>query len=86
MYLALRAQPVWPSFRDLFAAVASAGAMCLALAPLRGMTPGFGALVVQVAVGALVYGALVLAFDIAGLRALALAWLRARPGRAGDGP
>jgi O-antigen/teichoic acid export membrane protein len=86
MYLALRAQPVWPSFRDLFAAVASAGAMCLALAPLRGMTPGFGALVVQVAVGALVYGALVLAFDIAGLRALALAWLRARPGRAGGGP
>jgi O-antigen/teichoic acid export membrane protein len=86
MYFALRAQPVWPSFRDLFAAVASAGAMFLALMPLRGMTPGFVALVVQIAAGAAVYGALVLAFDIAGLRALALAWLRARRGVGADAP
>jgi hypothetical protein len=74
----LRAQPVWPSFWDLYAAAVGTGAMFVVLMPTRGMAPGFLTLIVQIAAGAAVYGAMVLLFDIAGLRALALAWLRAR--------
>jgi O-antigen/teichoic acid export membrane protein len=78
IYFALRAQPVWPSFWDLYAAAVGTGAMFVVLMPTRGMAPGFLTLIVQIAAGAAVYGAMVLLFDIAGLRALALAWLRAR--------
>jgi hypothetical protein len=82
IYFALRAQPVWPSFWDLYAAVVGTGVMLVALTPLRGMAPGFLTLVVQIAAGGAIYGAMVLTFDIAGLRGHALAWLRARRARA----
>ncbi|MGJ0508061.1 MAG: lipopolysaccharide biosynthesis protein [Methylocystis sp.] len=78
IYFALRAQPVWPSFWDLYAAVVGTGVMFVALLPMRGMAPGFATLVVQVVAGAAIYGAMVLVFDIAGLRGHACAWLRAR--------
>jgi hypothetical protein len=52
--------------------------MFVALLPLRGMTPGFLTLVAQIVAGAAIYGAMVLVFDIAGLRGHARAWLRAR--------
>lgn len=82
IYFALRAQPVWPSFWDLYAAVVGTGVMSVALTPLRGMTPGFLTLVVQIAAGGAIYGAMVLTFDIAGLRGHALDWVRARRARA----
>jgi len=78
IYFALRSQPVWPSFWDMFAALVATGAMSIALAPLRDMAPGFFTLVLQALTGAAVYGALTFAFDIAGLRTLGAAWLRRR--------
>lgn len=76
MFFAVRVKPVWPPFRDMFAAVTATGAMALALTPLRSMTPGFLALFAQVAAGVSIYGALALLFDIAGLRGMALHLLR----------
>ncbi len=82
IWFALRAQPVWPSFWDLFAAAVGTGAMFLALSPLRAMAPGFVTLFVQIIAGAVIYGVMVAAFDIAGLRTLAMAWLGSRLKRA----
>lgn len=76
IYFALRAQPVWPSFWDLFAAAVATGAMYVALAPMRAMTPGLFTLLLQILCGGAIYGLLVVIFDIAGLRTFALAWLR----------
>jgi O-antigen/teichoic acid export membrane protein len=76
VWFALREQPVWPSFWDLFAAAAATVVMAVAVAPLRSLAPGFFALVVQIGAGAAVYGLLVLVFDIAGLRSQVAAWLR----------
>ncbi len=78
IYFALRAQPVWPSFWDLYAAAVGTGAMVVALMPTRAMAPGFLTLFVQIVAGAAIYGAMVLLFDIAGLRTHARAWLNAR--------
>lgn len=82
IWFALRAQPVWPSFWDLFAAGVATGIMFLALAPMRAMAPGFLTLLLQIAAGAAIYGVMVAAFDIAGLRSQALAWLEGRLERA----
>jgi hypothetical protein len=78
IFFALRAQPVWPSFRDLAAAVIGTALMALALNPTRDMAPGFSTLLLQVVAGGAIYGVMVLVFDIAGLRALTFAWLRGR--------
>jgi O-antigen/teichoic acid export membrane protein len=82
IYWALRAQPVWPSPWDLVAATIGAGVMFLALSPMRAMEPGFLTLFLEIGAGVAVYGLMVAAFDIAGLRTLILAWLRARLSRA----
>jgi O-antigen/teichoic acid export membrane protein len=82
IYFALRAQPVWPSFWDLSAAIVGTAVMFLALTPMRGMAPGFPTLILQIAAGVAIYGAMVLIFDIVGLRAYVLAWVRARRVRA----
>lgn len=74
---ALRVDPVWPSFRDLALTLVGAGAMYLALTPLRGLAPGFAALLSQIAAGVLAYGFVVAIFDIAGLRRLVVDWLAA---------
>jgi peptidoglycan biosynthesis protein MviN/MurJ (putative lipid II flippase) len=78
VYFALRTQPVWPSFWDMFAALVATGAMSLALTPLREMTPGVLTLIAQILVGASIYGLLTVAFDIAGLGDLAANWLGRR--------
>lgn len=76
LYFAMRAKPIWPPFWDVLAAVLATAAMAVAIMPMRDMTPGFIALFAQVAAGVTVYGFLALVFDIAGLRAMAIAWLR----------
>lgn len=68
----------WPAPRDLTVTLLGSLAMAAALLPLRGMTPGLATLLLQVALGTLVYGAFVAAFDLAGLRGLALDHLPAR--------
>ncbi len=75
LVFALRAEPIWPRLSDLFAASVATGMMAAALWPLRDMTPGFFTLLFQIVVGAGVYGALTLAFDIVGLRGVAFACL-----------
>ncbi|MCC3245713.1 lipopolysaccharide biosynthesis protein [Methylocystis sp. WRRC1] len=76
IYYALRAQPVWPSFWDVFAALVATGVMYLALAPMRAFEPGFFTMLLQIGTGAAIYGVMVVIFDIAGLRSIALALLR----------
>jgi O-antigen/teichoic acid export membrane protein len=75
----------WPAPRDLGVTLFGALAMAGILLPLRAMAPGLTTLVLQVAVGALVYGGIAALFDLAGLRSLALElWSsRNRPGRRG---
>ncbi len=60
----------WPRPRDLALTAAGTVAMALVLAPLRQLPPGALTLALQVAAGILVYGGFVMAFDIAGLRAV----------------
>jgi hypothetical protein len=76
IWFALRAQPVWPSFWDLFAAAVGTGVMFLALSPVRDLDPGFPTLLLQIGAGAAIYGAMVAVFDIAGLRTQIAARLR----------
>jgi hypothetical protein len=76
IFFAARTRPTWPSFWDVFAAATATGVMAAALSPMRAMTPGFLALLLQVGAGAGIYGLLTLVFDIAGLRTIAIAWLR----------
>jgi O-antigen/teichoic acid export membrane protein len=64
-------------WRDLAGGAGAAGAMVVALWPLREMTPSLTALAIQVIVGAAAYGAAALALDLAGCRAFILAKLRA---------
>ena len=71
-------KPVWPRARDLAATVLATLAMAAALLPLRMRAPGIFVLAAQVVAGIGVYGALVMAFDIAGLRAVVGG--RLRPG------
>ncbi len=66
--LALRVDPVWPSFRDIGRAGIATGAMWVLVAPLRQREPGLATLLLQIGVGAAFYGACVVAFDIAKLR------------------
>lgn len=77
IYFALEAQPVWPSLRDVVAALVATGLMAAALMPTRALTPGVLTLILQIAAGAGVYGVLAVGFDIAGLRRLAMTSLRA---------
>ena len=77
---ALLARPVWPGHHDIMTAMVGATAMAAALAPLRSWTPGVGTLLLQMLLGALIYGVSVAFFDTAGLRAALLArFLAPRP-------
>ncbi len=60
----------FPAGRDLLAATFGAGAMVVALLPLRGAEPGVATLTLQVVCGLTIYAAFVVVFDIAGLRAV----------------
>ena len=68
----------WPSPRDLALTLLGSAAMAAALVPLRALAPGLSTLALQVGLGTLVYGGVVAAFDLAGLRSLCLAHLPAR--------
>jgi hypothetical protein len=62
----------WPRARDLLMPVAATGAMVACVYPMRHLTPGISVLLLQVVTGVAVYGLFVAAFDIAGLRRVAL--------------
>jgi O-antigen/teichoic acid export membrane protein len=76
LLFAAREKPFWPPPRDVAAAAAATLGMTAALLPLRDMPPGVLTLLLQVLLGAAVYGALTFVFDTAGLRAEALLWAR----------
>ena len=65
----------WPAPRDLAVTLVGSLAMMAALLPLRGLQPGAFTLALQVGVGTAIYVGFVFAFDLAGLRAVALAHL-----------
>jgi O-antigen/teichoic acid export membrane protein len=70
-----------PRLRDVAAIAAATIAMTLVVRPFNGLASHALAAVLAVVVGGGLYGAIVLLFDVAGLRAFALERLRA-PGRA----
>jgi hypothetical protein len=77
------AKPHWPRLRDMLGILAATLAMIGTVTPLRAaMEPGVAALLTQTLAGAVVYGAVALAFDMAGLRAALLARWSGRQKRA----
>lgn len=77
-WAALRALPVWPPGRDIALILAAAAVMAAFVWPLSGRFPAALELLLQGALGVLVYGGLVLAFDIARCRTLLRLWLATR--------
>jgi O-antigen/teichoic acid export membrane protein len=76
---ALRVLPVWPPWRDCSLVLLATMAMVVAVWPLRDRFPAPVELALQIACGALVYGAVILACDVARLRSgLRLWWLARR--------
>jgi O-antigen/teichoic acid export membrane protein len=76
-------QPRWPRGRDLAIAIMGTAAMSAALMPLRQWPAGVVTLAVEIVAGATVYAAFIAAFDMAGLRSLAIATLRSWRARTG---
>ena len=70
--VACQSRPAWPRARDLAATVLATLAMSAALLPLRAQAPGILILFTQIGGGMLVYGGMVAALDIAGMRSLVL--------------
>ncbi|THD43103.1 MAG: hypothetical protein E7774_13720 [Bradyrhizobium sp.] len=79
--MALRRPETRPRLRDIAAIVAATLAMALAIRPLNALHPPALAALAALAGGGGLYGAILLAFDVAGLRGLAVAWLRDRRAR-----
>jgi O-antigen/teichoic acid export membrane protein len=67
---ACASKPKWPSLGDLAKTALGTAAMAAVLLPLRDWEPGFATLTLQIGAGALIYGLIVFAFNIAGLREL----------------
>jgi hypothetical protein len=63
-------EPMWPRRRDIAGATAATGAMLLAGSPMRLWEPCILTMLLQVATGVAVYGAIAYAFDVAGARSL----------------
>jgi O-antigen/teichoic acid export membrane protein len=78
---ALRILPVMPPLRDCGAILLAVAAMALAIWPLQGRLPAIVELALQVGVGALVYGAVILACDVARSRTLLGLWWATRRAR-----
>jgi O-antigen/teichoic acid export membrane protein len=76
--LALRALPVWPDARAIAVVLGAVLAMAAVVWPLSGRFSPLVELVLQAGLGALVYGGLMLAFDVARCRTLLREWRRAR--------
>lgn len=74
----LRVAPARPPARDTALVLLATGLMLAAIWPLRALLPPLPGLLAMTVLGAAVYGAVLLAGDVAGLRALALARLRPR--------
>jgi hypothetical protein len=76
------ARPQWPRARDTIGTIVATLAMIALVTPLRSaMQPGVAALLTQALCGMAVYGALVLALDIAGLRTALTPLLKKRTAR-----
>jgi hypothetical protein len=71
-------EPMWPDRRDMIGVLSATVAMIVAIAPLRGLEPGLVALAAQAGLGILVYGAVIAAFDVAGLRSMAFRVISSR--------
>jgi len=69
-------KPIWPRARDLTMTTLATVVMAAVLLPLRARGPSALVLALQVLTGISLYGALVMLFDIAGLRTLAVGRLR----------
>ena len=79
--VALRILPVMPSWRDCGAILLAVAAMALAIGPLQGRLPAAAELALQVGLGAIVYGAVILACDVARWRTLLWLWWASRRSR-----
>lgn len=80
-WVALRILPVWPSLRDCGAVLLAVAAMALAIWPLQNRLPAAVELGLQIVLGALVYGGVLLAFDVARWRTVLALWWAARRSR-----
>ena len=78
--MALREPASRPRARDIATIVAATLAMSFAVRPLNGLGSPILAAAAAVVGGGAFYGATLLAFDVAGLRTMAVAWLRAPRG------
>lgn len=81
---ALFTDPRWPRGRDLAIAAVASLAMGSVLMPLRHWPPGVATLTVEIVAGTTIYAAFVAAFDVAGLRSVAVATLRSWRDHAGQ--
>lgn len=71
-------EPMWPKARDIAGTIAASAVMLGAGWPLRALAPGAFTLAVQIAAGALVYGACAYAFDVAAARSVIAPKIAAR--------
>jgi O-antigen/teichoic acid export membrane protein len=78
LVLAARITTARPLLRDLAGIVGATAVMAVAVWPLRAVGPAWASLLVGAAAGAGLYGTLILALDVAGLRGLVMARLRTR--------
>lgn len=78
---ALRLLPVLPPWRDCGAVLLAVAAMAAAIWPLQDRFAAVSELVLQLVLGALVYGAVILACDVARWRTLLLLWWATRHSR-----
>lgn len=77
IFVASFSRPRWPSGREILTVILATSAMAAALLPLRDHEPGLQTLLMQVIAGTVIYSFFVAVFDIAGLRTVLLARLRA---------
>lgn len=69
--IACRSRPAWPRWRDLVGTVLATACMTGVLLPLRAEPPSLALLMAQIVAGMVVYGGLVVLFDIAAIRTIA---------------
>jgi heme A synthase len=74
--VAFRRPAMRPNLRDLAIVIAAVVAMVAAVRPFNALSSHVVAAPAAVAVGGTIYGAILLAFDVAGLRKMAFAKLR----------
>ena len=77
-WMALRILPVLPKLRDIGLVVTAVVAMAAVVWPLSGRLPPLPELLLQAVVGVVVYGGLMLTFDVARCRTLLRLWLAKR--------